>query len=191
MVENNTEVKNKKKQEALLKEIISWVAVIAVAVVLALIITRFVIFKAYVPSGSMRDTIQEGDQLVGWRLFSRVERGDIVIFPHPDGVTDSDGKTQYLIKRVIGLPGETLEIHDGAVYIDGEKLKEDYLKEAIYSEYGPYTIPGDSYFVMGDNRNDSQDAMFWENKFIKKSDIKAKAMFRYYPSISFFKKPAY
>ena len=69
----------------------------------------------------------------------------------------------------------------GTVYINGEVLKEDYLKEDAYGSYGPYTVPEGKYFMMGDNRNLSWDSRFWENTFVPKSDILGKGVFRYYP----------
>ena len=125
--------KNKSTKKSLLREIISWVAVIAVAVLIGTGINSFVLLKAWVPSGSMENTLQKGDELFGFRLaylFSEPERGDVVMFDYPDD------EEKLFVKRVIGLPGETIEIIDGKVYIwedeTGENkklLEEPYLKE--------------------------------------------------------------
>ena len=130
----------------------------------------------------MESTIMKGDHLIGLRLayqFSKPERGDVVIFPFPDNTN-----VNY-VKRIIGMPGETVEIYDGNVYIDGERLDESgYLTVTTEGECGPFVVPEGSYFMMGDNRNYSLDSRYWENKFVKEDDIIAKVMFRYYPSIA-------
>ena len=93
----------------------------------------------------------------------------------------------FRLKRVIGLPGETVEIVDGKVYINGSDtpLEEPYLPEPMEGSYGPYTVPEGSYFMLGDNRNNSRDARYWENKFVKKEKIIAKVLFCYYPLSQF------
>ena len=102
------------------------------------------------------------------------------MFEHPDHPDDPDN---ILIKRVIGLPGENVRIEDGKVYIDGEYLEEEYLKEEWVNNAGPYEyqVPEGSYFVMGDNRNASADARFWENTYVTDDLILGKAVFRYWP----------
>lgn len=160
----------------ILKEILSWVLVLVVAYALALLINRFVIFKVEVPTGSMEDTIQVGDRVLTYRLsyiFKDPERGDIVVFPYPDG------EEEDYIKRIIGLPGDTVEGKNGYVYINGEPLEETYVKEILDQDFGPYTVPEDHYFMMGDNRNESLDSRYWENKFVEKDKIKGKALFKY------------
>lgn len=161
-----------------IKEIVSWVIVIVIAVGLALFINKVVIYKLKIPTGSMENTIQVGDKVWTFRLsylFSKPKRGDIVVFPYPD-----DESEDY-IKRVIGLPGETIEGKDGIVYIDGEPLEEDYLKEEwdMNTEFGPYEIPEGKYFMMGDNRNWSKDARDWDIKFVDKDKIRGKAILKY------------
>lgn len=166
-------------------EIFSWIKVIITAFIIAIVINNFVIVKAEVPTGSMENTVMTHDQIVGYRLaylFSKPKRGDIVMFPYPD-----DESLNYL-KRIVGLPGEVIEIIDGNVYINGstEPLDEDYyLKEDPNGSYGPYTVPEDSYFMMGDNRNSSKDSRFWEHPFVKNDKIIGKAVFRYSPTWSF------
>ncbi|MCQ2537122.1 MAG: signal peptidase I [Lachnospiraceae bacterium] len=180
------------KAKYVLKETVSWAVIIVAAVAIALFLTNYVIFKAVVPTGSMNDTIMEEDKLIGNRLFKNVDRGDIVIFPQPDWQPSYGVPRDYYVKRVIGLPGETVEVKDGAVYINGTILKEDYLKEEMLNfGAGTYEVPDGCYFCMGDNRNHSGDARFWTNKYITKDDITAKVMFRYSPSVKWFKKPIY
>lgn len=165
------------------KEILAWVLTIILAIVAAKGINQYVIVKAEVPTGSMENTIQVDDCILGFQLaylFSKPERGDVLIFPWPD-----NPEVTY-VKRVIGLPGETVEIKEGSVYIDGEPIEESYLKEEMYGEYGPYIVPEGCYFMMGDNRNSSLDSRKWKNRFVKEEDIIAKVLFRYSPDFSWF-----
>ena len=171
---------NLKKQ---VKEIVEWILILVFAVAAALLINRYVIIKAEVPTGSMEHTIEVDDRILGFQLsyvFSDPQRGDVVIFPYPD-----NPETTY-VKRVIGLPGETVEIKNGSVYIDGTPIEEPYLKEEMRGEYGPYVVPEGCYFMLGDNRNSSQDSRKWKNTYLKEEDIMAKVMFRYSPSFQWF-----
>ncbi|MCR5429678.1 MAG: signal peptidase I [Eubacterium sp.] len=165
------------------KEIFSWVKIIVIALVIALIINNFIIINANVPSGSMENTIMTGDRMIGLRTaywFSSPKRGQVVIFKFPDN------EDETFVKRVIGLPGETVHIKKGKIYINNSKkaLKEDYLKEEWVegNDYEkPFKVPKDSYFCMGDNRNVSNDARYWKKKYVKKNKILAKAEFVYWP----------
>ena len=113
------------------------------------------------------------------------ERGDIVIFKYPDN------EEETYVKRVVGLPGETVTIENAKVYIDGSEtpLDEPYLKEEWTVATGPYTfeVPEDCYFVMGDNRNDSWDARYWTNTYVSGDKILGKAIFTYWPLSEFGK----
>ena len=171
---------NLKKQ---IKEIFAWILTIALAIVAARLINKYVIIKAEVPTGSMERTIEVDDCILGLQtayLFSEPKRGDILIFPWPD-----NPDVTY-VKRVIGLPGETVEIKNGYVYIDGEAIEEPYLKEEMTGEFGPYVVPEGCYFMMGDNRNSSQDSRRWNNTFLEEENIMAKVLFRYSPSFHWF-----
>jgi len=131
----------------------------------------------------MEHTIEVDDCILGLQLaylFKEPERGDVVIFPYPDN------PDIIYVKRVIGLPGETVEIKDGYVYIDGDPIEEPYLKEEMVGEYGPYVVPEDCYFMLGDNRNSSQDSRKWKNTYLKGEDIMAKVLFRYSPSFQWY-----
>ena len=180
------QIRKKEEEEPfdLKKEIISWIQIIAAAVIIALVLNNFIIANSRVPSGSMENTIMTKSRVIGSRLSYLTddpERGDIVIFHYPDD------ESVYYVKRVIGLPGETVEIVDGKVYINGSDtpLEEPYLPEPMEGSYGPYTVPEGSYFMLGDNRNNSRDARYWENKFVKKEKIIAKVLFCYYPLSQF------
>ena len=85
------------------------------------------------------------------------------------------------------MPGETVNIVDGTVYVDGKQIKEDYLKEEPQGSFGPFEVPENSYFVMGDNRNNSNDARFWENTYVTEDKIIAKAVIKYWPNIKLIK----
>lgn len=163
-------------------EIMSWIKCILLAVLLAVFVSEFLIVNSRIPSGSMENTIMTGDKLIALRTsywFNNPERGDIVVFEYPDD------PEELFIKRVIGLPGEKVEIIDGKVYINDkeEPLQEDYIKEEMDGSFGPYYVPQGSYFMMGDNRNDSLDSRFWNDKYVKKDAILGKAKLQYYPKI--------
>jgi len=168
------------------KEILDWLKVILAAVAISFILNNFVIVNAQVPTGSMENTVMTHDRVFAFRLsylFENPQRGDIVVFPLPDD------ESQNYLKRIIGLPGETIEIKDGKVYINNseEPLEEDYLKEKPTGDYGPYEVPENSYFMLGDNRNISLDSRYWERTFVKKNKIMGKVILRYYPSIKLLK----
>lgn len=174
-------------EKRVVKEILSWVVVVVVALVLAYFINHVVLLTVKVPTGSMENTIQVGDKVMTYRqayLFDDPARGDVIVFPFPD-----DESKDY-IKRIIGLPGETVEGKDGLVYINGKPMEEPYVKEKIENDFGPYKVPKDSYFMMGDNRNGSEDSRFWINKFVSKNKIKGKAFLSYLP-LKWFKKYNY
>ena len=171
---------SEEKKASIKAEVFSWVKVIVSAIIIALLVDFFIIANAVVPTGSMETTIPAGSRIMGLRLsydFKEPERGDIVIFKYPD-----DESVDYL-KRIIGLPGETVEIISGKVYINGELLDEPYLSEEPTGDYGPYQVPEDSYFMLGDNRAVSKDSRYWHNTYVKKDKIIAKAFVMYWPSL--------
>ena len=165
------------------KEIWEWVKIIVSAAVIALVLNNFIIANSKVPSGSMENTIMTNDRVIGSRLsylFADPERGDIVIFHYPDN------EKVYFVKRVIGLPGDTVDIYGGHVYLNGsqEPLMEEYIREPMVPDIPMhFEVPEDCYFMLGDNRNYSKDARFWTKTYVKKEKIIAKVLFRYYPKI--------
>jgi signal peptidase I len=176
----NSRVREKEKsmERKILKEILTNVILILLALAFGFFLNKFMIANAQVPTSSMETTVMAGDRILVNRLsyvFSEPKRGDIVTFVYPD-----DGKTLYL-KRIMGLPGETIEGKDGIIYIDGEPLKQDYTEEVSEDDFGPYTVPEGAYFMMGDNRNDSWDSRYWEHKFVELQDIIGKAAVSYFP----------
>ena len=175
---------------------VEWVAVLAGAVVVALVVRTFLFTTFWIPSGSMEPTLMgEGrrDRVIVNRLSYKlhdVERGDIIVFEVPPGepTLEIDGqKVEDLIKRVIGLPGETVSLRGGDVYIDGEKLDEPYLPEGVEttdicnSGDTEWVVPEDSLFVMGDNRPMSQDARCWSTHSVKESAVVGRAFIRIWP----------
>ena len=152
---------------------------LVIAGILAFFIITFVAQSFVVDGESMEPTLSNGERLFVNKFiyrFNSPERGDIVVFT-PDGA-----ENKMYIKRVIGLPGETVLIEDGTTYIDGEPLEEDYIKEEIRGNFGPYDIPEENVFVLGDNRNQSADSRFTSVVgFVSYDSIAGKAFWVYWP----------
>ena len=225
------------EQPTLLGEIIDWVKVIAVAAVLAFCLNNFIIANSTIPTGSMQDTIMAGARVFGSRLkytFGEVERGDIAIFVYgykckgcgqsyretdqgvcPNcGREDKKNSVVYYVKRVIGVPGDHIEIRQtgtadasefhnirigknadgssvevpiGTVYVNGEAITETYLPEPMIVDGQQFpavdvTVPEGSYYMLGDNRNNSLDARYWgEYNMVARDKMVAKVYFKYWP----------
>lgn len=175
--------REKLEEFSLVREIFSWIGILIMASIIAFVLNTFIIANSRVPSGSMENTIMTGDRLIGSRLsyiFSEPKRGDIIIFRWPDN------EKIYFVKRIIGLPGDTVRISGGKVYINnsGIPLDEPYIKEDMMPEDDvEYVVPEDSYFMMGDNRNNSADSRRWKNTFVHRDKIIAKVLFEYFPKI--------
>ena len=181
---NNRKNNETPKKTSVKREIMEWIIVIEVAVILAVVLNMFLIVNAVIPSASMETTIMTGDRIFGNRLAyvkNDPVRGDIVIFKFPDD------EKQLFIKRLIGMPGDALEMKDGIIYINGEALDEPYLATIPYGDYGPVTVPEGAYFVMGDNRNNSADSRYWKQPFVYRDKILGKAVFCYFPISDFGK----
>lgn len=159
------------------KKIISdFIIPIALAAVLAIIINKFLLFKIYIPSLSMSPTLEVGDQCFATRVYNtgNIKRGDIVVF-------QSDELGELLIKRVIGLPGEHVEVtDDGSVFVNGTKIQEPYVENKSPIT-GRFDVPADHFLFLGDNRANSNDSRLWKNPYIDKKDIKGKAKIRVFP----------
>ena len=142
------------------RNLVEWVAIVVGALAVALLIKTFLIQAFFIPSLSMYPTLDTGDRVLVNKLsyeLHDVHRGDLVVFERPPGQEQSAIKD--LIKRVVGLSGEIIEAHDGAVYIDGKKLDEPYLVDGVTSDNLPLQrVPKGKVFVMGDNRGDSADS---------------------------------
>ena len=158
---------------------VEWVVIILGALLVAFLVKTFLIQAFYIPSGSMLPTLEEQDRVLVNKLsydLHEVHRGDIVVFESPQG----EGQIKDLIKRVIALPGETIEARDGRVYVDGRPIEEEYLGPGITTgPLEPQTVPDGHYFVMGDNRANSKDSRFFGP--IPKSLIVGRAFVKVWP----------
>jgi len=160
------------------QEIKEWIYTILIAVVLVILIRAFILDSRVVPSTSMVPSIVPGDRLFVEKITHRffgLERGDVIFFkpPHNSFLKDD------LIKRLIALPGDTVEVKDGKLYLNGEPQDEPYINEPIEYEMPKLVVPPDSIFVMGDNRNRSLDSHVWGVAEI--SSVKGKALLTYWP----------
>ena len=170
------------EEPSLAHEILEWIIVILLSASLAFVLDKFIIVNAKIPSASMEPTIMTGDRLIGNRLAylkSEPQRGDVIIFLFPDN------EKEYFIKRVIGLPGETVTINAGKVFINDsdEPLDESkYIVDTPLGDFGPYVVPEGAYFTMGDNRNNSMDSRFWNQPYVFSDKILGKAWVRYFPN---------
>lgn len=171
--------------------------------------TTFIIANSEIPTGSMQNTIMAGSRVIGSRLhytFGEPERGDVAIFvfgwqcpkcgimgegegpetcPRCEAPVGKKAKTVYYVKRIIGMPGDVIDIVDDKVYLNGSKtpLDEPYLAEAMnQGETFHFEVPEDCYFMMGDNRNFSLDARYWKNHYISRDKMIAKVFFEYFPT---------
>lgn len=160
----------------LLSHLLDWLESILFAVALFLVLRAFVVETFQIPSESMVPTFYKGDRLFASKftyLFRDPYRGEIIIFrspPNPDLI---------FIKRVIGLPGDTVEIRGGITYINQRPLEEPFLAAAAIRDFGPFTVPENSYFVMGDNRNNSSDSRVWGT--VPRKNLVAKPILLYWP----------
>ncbi len=156
---------------------------IAIALCLALVIRTFVAEPRYIPSDSMLPTLHIGDRLVVEKVsyfFHPPELEDIVVFQPPAELQHRGyHKDQAFIKRIIGKPGETVSISGGKVYLNGQPLQEDYIAEPPALPMEGRQVPTDEFFVMGDNRNDSNDSRYWG--FLPRKNIIGRAVFRFWP----------
>ncbi len=154
---------------------------IGLSIVLALGIRTFVAEARYIPSGSMLPTLQINDRLIVDKVSYRFEtpqRGDVVVFNPTDELLRQNFKDAF-IKRVIGLPGETVEVLNGRVYVNGKALNEDYVADRPEYQWGPQRVPDGSYLVLGDNRNQSYDSHYWG--FVPREKIIGRAVVRFWP----------
>lgn len=213
------------------KDIKEFFKSIVIAIIAAGVISNFVLAVAYIPSSSMETTMMTGDRVIGSRLLYKgdsIKRGDVIIFHYgytctscgtmyqknekgrcPEcGETDSHNKKVHFTKRIIGAPGDVVDImpsnvksvydlHMGTLYdgttfnealvmVNGKALDENYLAEPMICDKVQYptvhvTVPEGCYYMLGDNRNNSEDSRFWVEPFVKESDIIAKVLFCFYP----------
>jgi signal peptidase I len=164
---------------------VEWVVILLGAVVVAFLVKTFLLQAFYIPSASMDPTLKVKDRVLVNKLsydFHDVHRGDIIVFKSPPGESNSEIKD--LIKRVVALPGETVEAHDGHVFVDGKRIDDSYLVKGVTtSSFQPQKIPPNSVWVMGDNRGNSKDSRFFGP--ISEDLIVGRAFIRVWPLTSF------
>jgi len=169
------------KDKPVLADILDLLLLCIVTIIIGKIFTSYFMLPGHVPTSSMEGTISAGDRMLTNRTSywkSSPQRGDIVVFYYPDAKMQSPPEEVHYVKRIIGLPGETVTIQDGAVYINGVKLDEPYIH--MSTKVGEsYVVPEGHYFMLGDNRNNSADSRAWEHKFVPEADILGKVFFKY------------
>ena len=159
-MEQEKKTKKDKRQEkpkkSMKREIFEWIMVFVVAAALAFVVRTFIFEPVRVDGSSMLNTLTDGEYMIATKfdyLLGDPERFDIVICDYPN---TSDG--MYRVKRVIGMPDETIELRAGELYVDGVHIEQDFDMTPNEAYFGPYTVPPGHYFVMGDNRNNSKDS---------------------------------
>ena len=203
--------KHEKTEFSWKKEIISWIWMFIIAIGIAFFANTFLLINAHVPTGSMEKTIPTGSRMIGFRaayLFSEPERGDIIIFKNPFTPEED------YVKRIIGLPGEKIVVNNCQIFIYDESdnlkygpLNEPYINGSWIVDAGKvyeFKVPKDSYFVLGDNRNNSYDTIEWYQKvqnsngeypqniiYIHKDNILGQALFTYWESFDWFEDVSY
>ena len=175
--------RRRRREPGIIREILGWIFYIIVILVLTYVIITYVGQRTSVSGSSMETTLSDGDQLLVDKLsyrFQDPKRFDIIVFPY------QYEENVYYIKRIIGLPGETVQVKDGYVYINGEKLESDIYGKEVMQSAGiaaePITLGDDEYFVLGDNRNNSVDSRFADVGTVKASYIEGKVWFVLSPS---------
>lgn len=183
MVEKLKYFKDKPK----LADAIDLIIVCLITLLIGSLISRFIILIGFVPSGSMETMIMTDDQILANRTAywnETPQRGDIVVFYAPDD--KANGTITHYVKRVIGLPGETITLKDGFVYIDGKLLEEPYLDtdvltypSSLKNHQDVFVVPEGHYFMLGDNRGGSLDSRSWANSFVPQEDIQGEVFLKY------------
>ncbi len=157
-----------------------WLLIPLSAILLAFIVSNFLVVLAYVPSGSMEPTIAAGGLLLGSRLAYHKEDpqpGDVVFFRH------KETGNRLLVKRIVAVGGDTFEIKSGVIYRNDEPLSEPYRSDGDTSYYPRITVPEGMLILLGDNRTASQDARDWEQPFVAEEDVVGKALLLLFPQI--------
>lgn len=144
---------------------------------------KYLIINANIPTDSMKPTLNPGDKIIVnhffYKYFGKPKRFDVLVFKFPE-----DESILY-VKRVIGLPNDKVEIKNGQLYINDKKIEEPYIFEKFEGNWGPYYVPDNCYFFLGDNRNNSYDSRKWSYPFVHRKKIVGKVMFKYLPEFKF------
>ena len=160
-------------KESIWKDILE---AVILAIILAAVIRIWLFEPFYIPSPSMETTLMTNDRIIVNKFIYKInepERGDIIVFQYP-----LDPERDF-VKRVIALEGETIEVRDNYVYINGKRLEEPYIQDTMVFNFGPVRVPKDHLFVMGDNRNNSDDSRVWGALHTKY--LVGKTVFKYWP----------
>lgn len=158
------------------------------ALLLSLFIKGFLIDNRLIPTSSMVPTVPVNSRILVNRLaafFGEPEFQDIVVFEPTETTKQELGRSDDLLKRVIGLPGDIILVAGGVLYRNGEAVDEPYISEPMNYTFGPVQVPEGSVLVLGDNRNNSYDAHLWSNPFVPIKNVKGKAFFMYWPPDKF------
>jgi signal peptidase I len=154
------------------KTLWNWIWPIAIGILIAKAVTIWVFGFAYVPTSSMYPTINNPCRIFVDHVATEIQKpyeGEVVLFHWPDN------PKEIFVKRIIGMPGDTIVVKNGHVYRNGKVLKEPYLHVVTKGNYGPYHVPAGHYFMMGDNRNVSDDSRDWIHKYVARSAIVGRA----------------
>ena len=157
------------------------IRIFVIALAIALILRFFVVEPRFIPSGSMEPTLQVGDRILVDKIsqqWQSYQRGDILIFYPPVSPATGEANKAY-IKRLIGIEGDQIKVQDGKVYRNGVPLEETYIAESLRYNMPSVTVPQGFYWMMGDNRNHSNDSHVWG--FLPKQNVIGKAVFRFFP----------
>jgi signal peptidase I len=166
------------KSSSLGEEVKDWIVSILIAVVLAFFIRHYIVELYMVEGPSMRPTLQNGERLVVNKFiyrFNKPTKGEIIVFRYPRD------PSRDFIKRVIAEPGDTIEIKDGRVFVNGQLLNEPYILDKTRGSYNLATVPDGHIFVMGDNRNNSEDSRYRDVGFVSYDLVKGKAVMIFWP----------
>ena len=172
-----------KPKKSMQREIFEWVMVIVCALGMAFVLRTFVFEPVSVDGRSMMNTLQDREYMIATKfdyLTGDPQRFDIVICHYP-------GRTENFVKRVIGLPGETIELRDGELYVNGEFVAQNFDRTPSTRDYGPYTVPADHYFVMGDNRDNSHDSRASDVGALTRDQIRGHVQYVVFPFSNFRK----
>lgn len=176
-VENDHELR--KPEKSTVRYLLELIEIVIIAFALSWVIRTYVLEARIIPTGSMLPTIQLQDRVMVDKFFfkhiGQLHSGDVIVFHPPESAHATDD----FIKRLIGMPGDTVEIRNHKTYVNGQPLYEPYILEPPINNYGPKEVPEDSVFVMGDNRNNSDDSRVWG--FLPIKNISGRTLFRYWP----------
>jgi signal peptidase I len=178
----------------------SFIKTLSVIIVLAVFLRSTVVEAFKIPSGSMRPTLREGDYIFVWKLsygirlpfmqkavyeFAMPKRGNVVVFTRPDDPNTKENEASTnIIKRVIGLPGDKIEVSGSKLFVNGELMVEDYARwedgGTLEGNFGPQVVPDGHVLLLGDNRDHSKDGRFWNYPFLPVENIKGRAFIIYW-----------